>query len=47
MLGWIAKSSRQMWSKNKRFAYIYGICQSLVSKITATPNEPKKQPPRN
>jgi hypothetical protein len=40
MLGWIAKSSRQMWSKNKRFAYIYGICQSLVSKITATPNEP-------
>jgi hypothetical protein len=41
MLGWIAKSSRHMWSKNKRFAYIYGICQSLVSKITATPNEPE------
>jgi glycosyltransferase involved in cell wall biosynthesis len=32
-----------MWSKNKRFAYIYGICQSLVSKITATPNEPLNQ----
>jgi hypothetical protein len=40
MLGWIAKSSRQMWRNHNFFACIYGICQSLVSKITAILGEP-------
>ncbi len=41
MLGWIAKSSRQMWSNRNCFSRIYGICQSIVSKITLIPKDPK------
>ncbi len=39
MLGWIDKSSRQIRGKCKCISCMDGIWQSLVSRITATPNE--------
>jgi hypothetical protein len=42
MLGWIAKSSRQMWTASAFISHIYGIWQSLLSKITANPTDPVK-----